>query len=195
MTSTWHQSVSWELLWHTLQHSLNISITRLEKIRLMDRIPAWFAVVNGSTIAIKSHVCSHFWMSEIPSHNTSVISMCLCLPAHLLDSCFPLHTILNSLTPGFLECLIIYVLKSICIATNEISDILSIPPCFTGHTPVLTTSCRSGFAPAPSRSPTTLWWPLKLACSSAVHPFCMNKCMEEIKRKKRPMNGRQKITR
>ena len=33
--------------------------------------------------------------------------------------------------------------------------------------------CRSGLAPAPSRTPTTLWWPLKLAFSSAVHPSCM----------------------
>ena len=39
--------------------------------------------------------------------------------------------------------------------------------------PVLTLSCRSGLASAPRRSSTTFWWPLKLACSSAVQPSCM----------------------
>ena len=38
-----------------------------------------------------------------------------------------------------------------------------------------TLSCRSGFAPAPRRSSTTLWWPLKLAVLSAVWPSCMAK--------------------
>ena len=49
-----------------------------------------------------------------------VISLCLRLPAQILDCCFPLlRTIMiNSLTPGFLECLVIYILQSICIATN-----------------------------------------------------------------------------
>ena len=39
----------------------------------------------------------------------------------------------------------------------------------------LTLSCRSVFAPAPRRSSTTLWWPLKLAVLSAVWPSCMAK--------------------
>ena len=39
---------------------------------------------------------------------------------------------------------------------------------FYMYTTVLTLSCRSGLAPAPSRSSTTLWWPLKLAVLSAV---------------------------
>ena len=41
------------------------------------------------------------------------------------------------------------------------------------HTTVPTLSCRSGFAPAPSRSSTTLWWPLLLALFRAVQPSCM----------------------
>ena len=41
------------------------------------------------------------------------------------------------------------------------------------HTTVLTLSCMSGFAPAPSRSSTTLWWPSKLAAFSAVDPSCI----------------------
>ena len=41
------------------------------------------------------------------------------------------------------------------------------------HTTVLTWSCMSGFAPAPSRTSTTLWWPLKQAAFSAVDPSCM----------------------
>ena len=40
--------------------------------------------------------------------------------------------------------------------------------CTTLSLPVPTLSCRSGLAPAPRRNSTTLWWPLMLACSSAV---------------------------
>ena len=43
--------------------------------------------------------------------------------------------------------------------------------------PVLTLFCRSGLAPAPRSSSTTLWWPLKLACFNAVKPSCMVKWM------------------
>ena len=43
---------------------------------------------------------------------------------------------------------------------------------------VLTLSCRSGLAPALESSSTTLWWPLELACTSAILPFCMIKWVD-----------------
>ena len=60
----------------------------------------------------------------------------------------------------------------------KFSHIFPYSSCFTGYTPIVTLSFTSGFAPAVSKSLTILWWPFKLARSSAVHPFCMSKWEE-----------------
>ena len=93
--------MSWELLWHTLQLSLNISFTALEKLDLWTESPVHFGVVTGCTIVTKSQNACLFTVLDVRNTISPYFSLSLCLrlPVQLLDCCFPLPTtMINPLT-------------------------------------------------------------------------------------------------